>query len=469
MRSLAPIPPHVGSCLKRALAAHDAADPASALEALTAGALADIQQHQQQFLGDIRACALFADFTRDLLTPWAASLPPFIAPPALSNPPRIAYCMPSLAQGQAASANLLRLVRHHAATKRVTCCVILTEEHTRRNPASDFLHLPDAPSTLLAPDMLAQLRTLCEVHILPAIDSHLAAAHRALPLLRALALDAALFVASPACAIQTALAFARIAPLQTCLNIGVPLLTPGIDAVIYNNPPKAQRDHAVLTACNIAMHSVETSGGDAASAAAVPATPRSTLALPADAPVLACVSNRLTDRLLAGTFAHDLCAFLLQHPTAWFVGIGPSDPGKLQAPLAPVIDRCIFTGPAADPRTHLKSCDILLNEYPEGGGNSVIEAMGAGVPVVAMRAGERHAECIGAHLVGPDAIPTSDRTAYWQLVTHWLQNPHARLQAAARQRDRAVTRLDYAPICAAYEDALLSLLGGRPLRGGRMP
>lgn len=469
MSLAAPIPPHVGSCLKRALAAHDAADPAKALEALTAGALTDIQQHQQQFLGDIRACALFADFTRDLLAPWAASLPPFIAPSAPSDPPRIAYCMPSLAQGQAASANLLRLVRHHAATKRITCCAILTEEHTRRNPASDFLHLPDAPSTILAPDILAQLRTLCEVHILPAIDSHLAAAQRALPHLRSLTLDAAVFVASPACPIQSALAFARIAPLQICLNIGVPLLTPGIDAVIYNNPPKAQRDHAVISARTIALRSVETSGGDAASAAAVIATSRAALGLPANALALACVSNRLTDRLLAGGFVHDLVAFMQRTPAAWFVGIGPSDLPRLHPVLAPVIQRCIFTGPLPDPRTHLKSCDLLLNEYPEGGGNSVIESMGAGIPVVALRAGDRHAECIGAHLVGPDAITTNDRAAYWRLVDHWLHDAHARAQAAARQRHRALTSLDYAPICAAYEDALLSLLGGPPLRGGRKP
>ncbi len=458
MSHLAPIPQHVGACLKRALAAHDAGDAALALEALTAGALADIQQHQQHFLGDVRACALFANWTRDLLATWAHALPPFASPPNAHTTPTIAYCMPSLAQGNAASANLLRLIRHHIAGKRITPHVVLCEEHTRRDPPTQFLQLPDAPSTQTGAHMLAELRALCPVTILPTTLSHLAAAQNAITPLREARFDAALFVASPACAVQTALAFARIAPLQICLNIGVPLLSQGIDAVIYNNPPKAQRDHAVLTARNIALRSVETSGGDAASAAAVTPTPRSALALPPHAPALACVSNRLTDRLLAGTFAHDLSTFLQQHPDAWFVGIGPSDQRKLQAALAPVIQRCIFTGPVADPRTHLKSCDILLNEYPEGGGNSVIEAMGAGIPVVAMRAGDRHAECIGAHLVGPDAIPTNDRAAYWQLVTHWLHNPHARLQAAARQRDRAVTSLDYAPICAAYEQSILNLL-----------
>ena len=454
----APIPPHVGSCLKRALAAHDAADPASALEALTAGALADIQQHQQHFLGDARACALFADFTRDLLAPWAASLPPFIAPSAPGNPPRIAYCMPSLAQGNAASANLLRLIRHHITSKRITPHIVLCEEHTRRDPATQFLQLPDAPSTRTGAHMLAELRALCPVTILPTTLSHLAAAQNAITPLREARFDAAMLVASPACPIQSALAFARFAPLQVCLNIGVPLLTPGIDAVIYNNPPKAQRDHAVISARNVTLRSVETSGGDAAGAAAITAAPRAALGLPTNALALACVSNRLTDRLLAGGFAHDLVAFMQRTPAAWFVGIGPSDMPRLHPVLAPVIQRCIFTGPLADPRTHLKSCDLLLNEYPEGGGNSVIESMGAGIPVVAMRAGERHAECIGAHLVGPDAIPTNDRAAYWQLVTHWLHNPHARAQAAARQRDRAVTSLDYAPICAAYEQSIFNLL-----------
>jgi glycosyltransferase involved in cell wall biosynthesis len=105
----------------------------------------------------------------------------------------------------------------------------------------------------------------------------------------------------------------------------------------------------------------------------------------------------------------------------------------------------------------LKSCNVLLNEYPEGGGNSVIETMGCGVPVVAMQAGPRHAECIGAELVGPDAIPTNDIDAYWRLAETWIRDPQAAAAAGARQRARALAELDYGVICDAYERIAVDL------------
>jgi hypothetical protein len=54
------IPLHVGSVLKRGFRCAAEGDTAGALEALAAAAMIDIQQHQQQFLGDVRGCAALA-------------------------------------------------------------------------------------------------------------------------------------------------------------------------------------------------------------------------------------------------------------------------------------------------------------------------------------------------------------------------------------------------------------------------
>ena len=72
-------------------------------------------------------------------------------------------------------------------------------------------------------------------------------------------------------------------------------------------------------------------------------------------------------------------------------------------------------------------------------------------------AGDRHAEAIGAVLVGPDAIPAPDIAAYWALAERWIRNPAEARAAGERQRARAQAQLDYAVICPRYEQAILGL------------
>jgi glycosyltransferase involved in cell wall biosynthesis len=107
---------------------------------------------------------------------------------------------------------------------------------------------------------------------------------------------------------------------------------------------------------------------------------------------------------------------------------------------------------------------VFLNEYPEGGATSVVEAVGCGVPVVAMRAGERHAEAIGAYLVGPDAVRTPDRGAYWALVESWVTRPLTRSLSGQAQRLRAMELFDYPAVCRAYERAYAAVLASAGTR-----
>jgi glycosyltransferase involved in cell wall biosynthesis len=468
------IPLHVGSVLKRGFRCAAEGDTAGALEALAATALIDIQQHQQQFLGDVRGCAALAQCANGWLGGWAAGHAgrPIEARPNSSEPTRVLYVMPSLAQGHAASANLVRLVDFHMNRSpgkgTIEPAVVICDEMTARTPKLPFLSLLDTPSERAGAEHLAKLRALCEVTVLPAQGTFLDAAARGIEAARAFAPDVAVFTASPACAVQTAMAAARVAPVQVCLNIGVPLLSRGIDAVIYNNPLKEARDAEFVRALGIAVTGVLTSGGDAHAGAQVAPFPRQELGLPEGVPVVACMSNVLARRMLAGTFAADLVAFLRRNPDVWWLGIGFCDPEPVRAYLrgledgADIARRCVFTGGWSKPWGMIKSCDVVLNEYPEGGGNAVIESMGCGVPVVAMRAGDRHAEAIGAVLVGPDAIPAPDIAAYWALAERWIRNPAEARAAGERQRARAQAQLDYAVICPRYEQAILGLARSAP-------
>ncbi len=453
-----------------------------AIEHLAGAAVVDIQQHQQTFLAGAFEAAFLADlyakaFDIAGLTAASPRQPPLRVRSIPRRPLRVLYVIGSLAQGQAASANIARLIQSHPPSQ-FDPALLVVEEMTARTPPRAALKFPSAPSQSAGGELIAQVKNSLQdparLHILSTNGTYLDAASAAIHHARGLAPDLAVFVASPASPIQAAMAYAGVAPAQVNMCIGVPLPIRGIDAIIYNNPRRQRNDEPWLLHRGIRVLGVETSGGDAASGAAVTPTPRAALSIPDDAVALASAANALPQRTLRTTFAADLARFLARHQRAWWLAIGAGDftpvlhaihlaATHLAGPSAgyDVVRRVRLLGPLQDIRPALKACDILLNEYPEGGGNVVIEAMGCAVPVVAMAAGSRHAECIGAHLVGPpyaiepqspDAPTAPSMTdAYWALAEHWLHDAPARRLAGQAMQRRAIERLDYANIARAYE------------------
>ncbi|CAG0995707.1 hypothetical protein PHYC_02547 [Phycisphaerales bacterium] len=455
----------VGGCLKAALGHLAAGRAEKAVEAIAAAAIADIQQHQQTFLAGAPEAAFLGDLYQEAFKlAGVRGTRPRTRPAAPLSPRRVVYVLSSVVEGQAASANVLRFLTLHNRAE-FDPVIVVVEENTRREPPLTFLAQPQAPSERIGAVTIARMRAAAPVHVVPPLGTFVDGVELAAELVRSLAPDLAVFVASPACPIQAGMAFARVAPSQAVMNIGVPLVLRGVDAVIFNNPARERDDAGFLATRGVAVHGVETSGGDARSGVFSIPRSRESLGLPGQARVLASISNAIARRMLAGTFARDLAAFLASRPDIWWMGVGAiskEDISRVRAEFeragGGVTERCVFSGPAEDPREHIKCADVFLNEYPEGGGNSVIEAMGCGVPVVAMRAGDRHAESIGATLVGLDAIPAPDAARYWALVDHWLADESARGAAAARQQERALARFDYPVVCRQYELAYRALM-----------
>ncbi|MDX2131955.1 MAG: glycosyltransferase [Planctomycetota bacterium] len=464
--------PLVGGCLKHAVLALQDGRGADAVEAIAAAAVADIQQYSQAFLRGVpEAAALGSLYERAFAQ---AGLSPGVreaAPIPRGRPARLVYVVGSVVEGQAASATIARLVALHDR-RAFDPVVVVAEEATRRDPALTFLRQPDAPSERVGAPTLARLRAHAPVRVLHAGGTFVDGARDGVALMRDLAreapIDLAVFVASSACPVQAGMAWARVAPTQCVLSVGSPLVLRGVDAVIFNNPRRRRADAPGLAAMGIRDAGVETSGGDAGGAAQALACTRASLGLPARAVVLASVSNALERRMLATTFARDLGAFLARTPDAWWVGVGACETDGLTRAIAAgagdrandVAARCVFLGARRDVPQVLKACDLLLNEYPEGGGNSVIESMGAGVPVVAVRAGPRHAECIGADLAGDDPAwgGVDSLDDYWRLATRLATDEAARREAGRAQQRRALERLDYPVIARAYERIFRGLM-----------
>ena len=450
------MPELVGSCIKAAVQALQSGSASRAVEATAAAAIADIQRFQETFLAD----AFAAGFLCDLYThafQQAGIMPAQVRKPA-SDPLRVAYVIGSLSPGQAATNRTLYMLDRHDR-QHVEPMLFVAEELTRRTPSLNFLSQPDAPSPEFGRELYARARAAgVEPVTVPTTGTFIDGSQWLISSLRKAEPDVVVYVGTVASPIQACAAYARCAPVQINQNMSVPLLTPGIDAVIYHNAVAAEAERPELSRRGVRTCPVESMGTDTDAAANAKATERSSLGIPENAFVCVSASNKLEQRCLHGSFASDLITFLQTNTNAWWMAIGAGDFKELSARLdrAGVLERCVMTGPLSDIRPAVKAADVYLNEYPEGGANTVLESMACGVPAITLMAGTRHTECIGATFVGEPFAPRTIE-AYWALVTHLQNDPGERIAAAKAQLERVRSQYSIEATCRAYEDIYRTL------------
>lgn len=460
----AAMPPHVDVGLKMLRTIVGAGDWALAIEAVAAIALIDIQAHQQGFVKHASAAAMLSGVYAQVFE--AAGLHTAVHPPktdSASRRTRVLISTFSLTDGQSASTSIARWVEL-LDRARYEICVLCCEELTEREPAMSIVKRPTVRSTDAGTDVIRAIRAAgARVEFVSTRGTLLDGCNAALDAARAFEPDVLLSVASPACPIQAALVHAGLAPVRLVMNIGVPLLLRSATGIVYHNDGKAADDAPVLERLGIAQHRVPTIGTDLRLCDAAPKAQRKAIGVPEDAVMLLSVGNVLVKRLMFADYGEALARFLADHPECWWVGVGRGD-------FAPVLEimrrhgvneRVRTPGAFGDPRPIMKAADLLLNEYPEGGGNTVLEAMGCGLPVLAMQAGRGHAERIGAMLVGDDAIPEMNAEAYWAKAGAWVRDQRARLAAGTRQQARARAEFDYTAIVRGYERIIAEELGRR--------
>ncbi|MBI3229655.1 MAG: glycosyltransferase [Burkholderiales bacterium] len=107
--------------------------------------------------------------------------------------------------------------------------------------------------------------------------------------------------------------------------------------------------------------------------------------VPPDAFILVCVGYRLGQEI-AGEWAQRLCQFLAQRPDALLLLLGTADiPDAMQSVDS---EQIIALGNQENVAGILDCCDIYLNPVRMGGGFSVLEAMAASLPVLALADGD---------------------------------------------------------------------------------
>jgi hypothetical protein len=425
-----------------------------AVELVACASLVDIQRYQGAYLNSAARARVLADVYSEAFS--GAGLAARVVKRRArgdGEPLKVLFVTFQVCDGQAAAASLARWVELLPPSRFATA-VLSVDELVERRPALGVVARGGKRSEDVGAGLMERMRGVCAggVHVLPPDGDWLAAVRRGVVVADGFAPDIAVFVGSPACPVQAGMAFRRVAPVQLNMNIGVPLPISGMDGVVYHNGVRAAEDAAALAGMGIAQHRVVTIGSDLRSCLTVRPASRAVLGLPEGAVVLANAASLIAKRMLYDGFIDGLTACLRANRGVWWMGIGGGETGVLEERLkeAGVGDRCVLTGPVSDPRPVMAAADVLLNEYPEGGGNTVLEAMGVGTPVAAVYAGRRHAECIGAILAGEHAVGGNDRAAYWRLVQRWIDDAGERRRVGEAMKRLAHAEYDYAGIVRRY-------------------
>lgn len=270
--------------------------------------------------------------------------------------------------------------------------------------------------------------------------------------------DIAIFQSGMACPIDWLAAHTSAIPVKAGIHIGTSYYGAGLDLTFFDNAENLRREANWSPADGERL--VLPKGVDIDVIDAQPAIPRSRLRIPADAVIIGTMSNHL-DQRLSPEYLAVIADILKRYPKAWFVPIGSSTlTEKLELfKQNGVADRVRFTGRQIMVGAALKMLDIYASEFPVGGSQSVMEAMACGVPIVAMKWSDAHAESIAAELVGePCGIQERNIEQYTQQIDRLIEAPEARRYVGGQMRTLAEHKLSAPAYVQKVMEHCLSIL-----------
>jgi glycosyltransferase involved in cell wall biosynthesis len=125
-----------------------------------------------------------------------------------------------------------------------------------------------------------------------------------------------------------------------------------------------------------------------------------------------------------------------------FAGAGDVKAMRSQLHAANVLSRVRFLGHMGDVAPLLDVVDVYLASFPHSGGHSILEAMGAGRPIVVLGHAANSHYNSGAELVGIPELIAKNRPGYVEIADRLIRSPEerARVSAALVERFRAEFR-----------------------------
>ena len=348
--------------------------------------------------------------------------------------PRIALVTINMVEGGQAYAKTAMQFASYVERENYDCYEYFVDETASRKQYVTAVKFSQTPSELAAPKAIASMRAKgTVVKTVPLeLDWFEGAAWLADELDRDM-IDAVVFqggVASPMIWMGARLARTPV-KISVCINAN--MYQNGIDANIYmSNSINLEREKAFWRpewGTQVFLHG----GVDIEEAAKAVPPARSNYAIPDSAVTFGLLSNSVDNRLRE-EYLSCVARVLKACPEAIFVCMGVGDPKRQVEYLTSegVISQCRWLSwQHKDAFASLKLLDFYYNEFPVGGVQVVIESMACGVPATAMFYSERHPECGGADVVGPEfAIMSRDFDAYVERAIEWIRHPESRDYAA---------------------------------------
>jgi sugar transferase (PEP-CTERM/EpsH1 system associated) len=178
---------------------------------------------------------------------------------------------------------------------------------------------------------------------------------------------------------------------------------------------------------------------------------RAAMGLAPDAPVI-CTVGRLDPVKDQAGLVRAFAGLLPAHPEAVLViaGDGPGRDAltRVIAELG-VADRVRLLGECRDVPSVLAAADVFaLPSIAEGMSNTLLEAMAAGLPVVATRVGG-NPELVEDGVTG-QLVPIRDPVALREALAAYLDDPHLRAMHGKASRQRAVECFSLERMCQDY-------------------
>jgi len=168
--------------------------------------------------------------------------------------------------------------------------------------------------------------------------------------------------------------------------------------------------------------------------------PSTVFGLPEDALILTTISNHLEHRL-SEAMCLAIVEILRRCPNAYYAPMGPVRKDSRVARFFAGTDvgsRVKFLGTTACPSQCTRSMHVYLNEFPFGGGIALLDALGAGCPIVSMHDenGPAQAKYVGIYYGMDRVVTTLNPADYVNLACALLTDPemHREWRQAAIRR-----------------------------------
>lgn len=261
--------------------------------------------------------------------------------------------------------------------------------------------------------------------------------------MRERAIDVAFFHGSLSTPTDWLLCSWRCAPWQVDRGFGQPLLCPSVDHQFFEYQETMEQLAFMCKERGVPYSFSLDVGADVSAVRAMKPLDRSELGIPPDHVVLGTIGNHLPHRMSV-EFCETVASVLRQNPKTTYLIIGRGDFSRqiaifgadLCLRTGSGIGRVRFAGHTPDPGRFTQTLDIYVNEFPEGGGVSVAEAMAAGKPVVCTRRCRTGSALAGAFFVGEENIVGSANQDYAELLNRLIQDAALREQLGGRLSER---------------------------------